>query len=77
VNSAKVNEIQRSSAENEHSFKIVCIKSGSNVINKTAFIGKLELRNASKLSVDGCRVSEKVGLIFYTAKLADFLLLGF
>ena len=43
MNTAKVDKIERASAENEERFKIVCTDCGGNVKNKSAFCDKLEL----------------------------------
>ena len=77
MHTAKVDEVERASAENEECLKIVRIDGGSNIKNESALCGKLELRNTAKLVVNCCRICEQVGIKGNVASLADFLLLGF
>ena len=77
VNTAEVDKIKSSSAENKESLKIEGVNGGSYIVNKSALGGKLELRHSTKLAVNRCGVCEKVGLELDVAFFADFLLLGF
>ena len=77
VNSAEINEIESSSAENEESLKIVGADSGGDVVNESTLCGELELRHTAELVVNRCRVRQKIGLVFNAALFADLLLLGF
>ena len=77
VNTAEVDKIKSSSAENKESLEVERIDSRGYIVDKTAFGSKLELRHATELVVNGCRVRQEIGLVFNAAFLADFLLLGF
>ena len=74
MNAAEVNEIERASSEHEERFKVKCVGHGGDVIDHTALIGELELRHAAKLVVNCCRIREQIGIVFYAAAQAIFLL---
>ena len=77
VYAAEVDKVERCSAEHEHSLEIVGIGGLSNIKNKTALGGELELRNTAELVVNGRRISKKVGLEGCVAGFADAFLLRF
>ncbi len=74
MNAAKVDEIERSSAENEHSLKVEAVLDGCEVIDDTALVGQLELANTRELVIDGSRIREQIGIVFYVTVQADLLL---
>ena len=71
---AEVDKIERSSAEHEKCLKIKCIGCGGDIVNHSALIGELELRDAAQLIVNSRGVSEQVGIVFYATAQAIFLL---
>lgn len=77
MNAAEVNEIESSSSEHEERFKVKCVGHGGDVIDHTALIGELKLRYSAKLVVDRSRIREQVGIVFYAAAQAIFLLRNF
>ena len=74
VNAREINKIERASAHNEQSFKILKFLAGGDIVNETAAVGELELRHARKFAVGICGVREQIGIKFYSAGLAELIL---
>ena len=53
MHAAQVNKVKCTSAQHEKCFKVKGICGGCEVVNKSPFIGELELTNASQLTVNG------------------------
>ena len=75
VHAAEVDKVKRTSAEHEKCLEIEAVDGGCEVIDKPALIRELKLANASQLTVNSSRISEKVGVIFYVTAKAYLLLL--
>jgi hypothetical protein len=77
MHAAQVDEIERSSAENEHRLEIEGVLDGREVVDKTALVRKLELANSRELIVNRCGICEQVGIVLNAAAQADLLLRNF
>ena len=77
MNACEIDEIERTSAHNEQRLEILQLLAGCDIVNETATVGELELRDARKFSVGICCVSEQIGIEFHAASLAERLLFFF
>ena len=74
MNAAKVDEVERTSSEDKHCFEIKSVINGSEIVEDTALVGELELANTRELVIDGSRIREQIGVVFYVTAQADLLL---
>ena len=77
MHAAKVDEIERSSAEHEHRLEVERVLDGRKVVDKTTLVRKLELADSRELIVNRCGICEQVGIVLNAAAQADLLLRNF
>ena len=75
VYAAEIDEVKSTSAHNEESLVIAVVESWGDIRKNSALVGELELTNACQTVVNGCGISQHIGIELNAAKSADALLL--
>ena len=74
MHAAEVDEIERTSTEDEESLEVERTLNGREIVEHTALIGELELANADELVVNCCGICKQIGIVLYAAAQADLFL---